>query len=70
MVGFPSYYSNSLPNLPNSIELELGVLEPQVVEQLRAFGSNTAAQVNFMTNRMGAVHIFRQQIPIRAALPR
>jgi type II secretory pathway component PulJ len=56
--------------LPNSIELELGILDPQIVEQLRALGTNTQAQMNFLTNRIGAVHVFRQQIPVRAALPR
>lgn len=56
--------------LPNSVELELGILEPAVVEQVRALGTNVQAELNFLTNRMGAVHIFRQQIPVRAALPR
>jgi hypothetical protein len=56
--------------LPNSIELELGILEPSVVEQVRALGTNVQNEINFLTNRMGAVHIFRQQIPVRAALPR
>lgn len=56
--------------LPNSVELELGILEPALVEQVRAFGTNPVAQSNFLATRMGAVHIFRQQIPVRAALPR
>jgi hypothetical protein len=56
--------------LPNSVELELGILEPAIVEQVRALGTNVQAELNFLTNRMGAVHIFRQQIPVRAALPR
>jgi len=56
--------------LPNSVELELGILEPAIVEQVRALGTNVQAEMDFLTNRMGAVHIFRQQIPVRAALPR
>jgi hypothetical protein len=56
--------------LPSSLELELGILEPDVVEQVRALGTNITAEQNFLTKRFGAVHIFRQQIPIRAALPR
>lgn len=56
--------------IPNSVELELGILEPAVLEQVRAFGTNLSAQQLFLTNRMGAVHMFRQQIPVRAALPR
>lgn len=56
--------------IPNSVELELGILEPAVLEQVRAFGTNLVAQQSFLTNRMGAVHMFREQIPVRAALPR
>lgn len=61
-------YDQTNTPLPNSVELELGILEPQVMEQLRALGTNTVTQVNFLTNRIGSVHIFRQQIPVRAAL--
>jgi type II secretory pathway component PulJ len=58
-------------SLPNSVELELGILEPSVLEQVRAFGANNiTAQTNFLKSRIGAVHIFRQQIPVRTALPR
>ncbi len=56
--------------LPSSVEVELGILEPAVLEQVRAFGTNAIAQSNYLASRMGAVHIFRQQIPVRAALPR
>lgn len=57
-------------NLPGSVELELGILEPQTIEQIRAMGTNVVAQSNYLSSRMSAVHIFRQQIPIRTALPR
>jgi Tfp pilus assembly protein PilV len=56
-------------NIPNSVELELGILEPQVLEQARALPS-PALQQAFLSTRMSAVHIFRQQIPVRVALPR
>jgi hypothetical protein len=68
VLGLPTDNTNS--PIPNSVELELGILEPQVVEQVRSLGPNVTAELNFLTNRMGAVHIFRQQIPVRAALPR
>jgi Tfp pilus assembly protein PilV len=63
-------YDQPTNPIPNSVELELGILEPAVLEQVRAFGQNTNAQVSFLTPRIGAVHIFRQQIPVRTALPR
>lgn len=65
-----SYGGLTNNSLPNSVELELGILEPDVVEQVRAIGTNVPAELAFLTNRMGAVHVFRQQIPVRAALPR
>lgn len=68
VLGLP--YDNTNSPLPSSLELELGILEPAVAEQVRALGTNVTAELNFLTNRMGAVHIFRQQIPVRAALPR
>jgi len=58
---------NSSTNaLPHYLELELGILEPQTLEQARAIG-NAAALQAFLERQAGKVHIFRQQIPIRAA---
>jgi hypothetical protein len=61
-------YDEPTTPLPNSVELEMGILEPQVLEQLRALGTNITSQSNFLASRSGAVHIFRQQIPVRAAM--
>lgn len=65
-LGYPST-SNALPNY---LEVEIGMLEPEIYERARALPNN-AAQLNFLTNQasgvIGKVHIFRQQIPIRAA---
>jgi hypothetical protein len=68
----PDYADACVSNypIPSSIEIELGILEPAVVEQVRSLGTNVQTQQSFLTNRMGAVHIFRQQIPVRTALPR
>ena len=53
-------------NLPASLELELGILEPEALEHVRAIGVQ-AAQVNYLAGRAGQVQIYRQQIPIKTA---
>ncbi|HWQ90935.1 MAG TPA: prepilin-type N-terminal cleavage/methylation domain-containing protein [Clostridia bacterium] len=50
--------------VPASVELELGLLEPQILRRFRALG-NQAAQREYLSNRVAYVHLFRQQIPIR-----
>lgn len=57
--------TNYLP-MPGYIEVELGMLEPETLEQAKAIGNYTAA-TNFLAGRVSRVHVFRQQIPIRAA---
>jgi hypothetical protein len=54
------------PELPGFLELELGIVEPPVLEKLRAMPP--AAQTNFLARQAGAIHFFRQQIPIRNAI--
>jgi hypothetical protein len=55
--------------VPASIELEIGLLEPQILARYRAIGSANAAlqsaQYQYLYNRAAQVHIFRQRIPIR-----
>ena len=58
-----AYTSNALPAY---LEVELGVLEPNVLEQARAIPS-TAASSNFLAQQSSKVHLFRQRIPIRTA---
>ena len=55
------FVSNAVPAF---VELELGILEPQVLQRYRALGS-PEAQRNFLSNRVAQVHLFRQRIPIR-----
>ncbi len=59
------FFSNALPSF---VELELGILEPQVYQRMKAFPS-LAAQRNFLSNHVSAVHIFRKLIPLRNAQP-
>jgi prepilin-type N-terminal cleavage/methylation domain-containing protein len=55
--------------LPAYVEIELGILETAAFEKYRSFGPGTAAANNYLTSHPGAVHIFRQRIPIRDVDP-
>lgn len=55
--------------LPSTVELELGIVEPPVLERFRALTNNVLAARAFLSDRAGAVHLFRQRIPIRNADP-
>lgn len=66
-------YTNALDipvppaGLPNSIQLEVGVLEPDAFEQLRALPPGPA-QTNFLGKAGGKIQIYRQNIPIAGAV--
>ena len=62
--GYYDYYfvSNAVPAY---LELELGILEPRVVERYRAMTGNATAQLEYLSNHVAEVHVFRQSIPIR-----
>ncbi len=49
--------------LPSMVEIELGVLEPQTLEQARSMADPTS----YLQKQAGKIHIFKQQIPIRNA---
>ncbi len=49
--------------LPDYFDLEMAVVEPQVLEQVRALPK--ATQANFLGRQIGKVTLFRQRIPIR-----
>ena len=59
-------YTFTRSALPSYLELELGILEPHVLERLKSFPDPTVAS-NFLARQVGAVHLFQQRIPIRAA---
>jgi type II secretory pathway pseudopilin PulG len=52
--------------LPAFLELELGLLPPQVLQRVRAI-ENAAAQRNFLTNQANAVVLFNKVIRLRNA---
>ena len=57
------FMSNALPAY---LELEVGILEPHILERFKAIGNgNPVAQQRYLSNHVAQVHIFRQRIPVR-----
>ncbi len=57
------FMSNALPAY---LELELGILEPHILDRFKAIGSsNPLAQRRYLSNHVAQVHLFRQRIPVR-----
>lgn len=55
------FMSNAVPAY---VELEMGILEPQILQKYRSIALKTAA-LQYLSNHVAQVHIFRQRIPIR-----
>ncbi len=59
------FLSNAVPAY---LEVELGILEPRIVQHYRAIGNSTPAlqqqQRDYLFNHSGQVHLFRQRVPI------
>lgn len=56
--------------LPAYLEMELGILEPHVLERYRSYPPTAAAAVvasNYLARQAGAIHLFQQRVPIRTA---
>jgi type II secretory pathway pseudopilin PulG len=63
-VGY-AFWSNTLPN---SVELEFGILEPEALVQARGLAGNPIALKNYLsTNSAPKMEVFRQRITIAAA---
>ena len=57
------FMSNALPAY---LELEVGILEPHILERFKAIGNgNPVAQQRYLSNHVAQVHLFRQRIPVR-----
>ena len=57
--------------LPAMVELELGIMEPDMLGEARAIPAappQYTALTNYLGRNSGRVHLFRQQIPIRGAV--
>ncbi|HUA37264.1 MAG TPA: prepilin-type N-terminal cleavage/methylation domain-containing protein, partial [Candidatus Sulfopaludibacter sp.] len=63
MAGF-YMYSNMVPA---SVEVEMGVLEDTTLQRAEALSG--AAQMNYLSNHVGQVHLFRQRVMIRNVDP-
>jgi hypothetical protein len=55
------FYSNAVPAY---LELEVGFLEPHILDRLKGIG-NAQAQYQYLSNHVANVHLFRRRIPIR-----
>ncbi|MGD0615999.1 MAG: hypothetical protein ABSA69_11215 [Verrucomicrobiota bacterium] len=64
-IGAFVFFSNAVPA---AVEMELGILEPQVYDQYQSIPVLPAQQA-FLTNQAPHVHLFRQRIPIRMVDP-
>ena len=56
------FMSNALPAY---VELELGMLEPQILQKYRSMIGVPQAARLYLSNHVAEVHLFRQRIPIR-----
>ncbi len=56
------FLSNALPAY---VDVELGILEPTALARFRAFPGDSAFARQFLSNRVGQVHLFRQRVPVR-----
>jgi len=52
--------------LPAYLDVELGILEPQVLERYKSMASSSVAS-NYLAKQTGKVRLFQQRIPIRNA---
>lgn len=60
-LGIPSYYFDN-DKAPAFLDLELGVLDPQVVKRLQ--GQPAPARQNIYNREAGSIHLFRERIEI------
>lgn len=55
------FMSNAVPAY---VELEMGILEPQILQKYHSIALKSAA-LQYLSNHVAEVHLFRQRIPIR-----
>ena len=51
--------------LPDYFDVEMAVLEPQILKQVRALPPFPKVRTNFLAQQIGKVTLFRQRVPIR-----
>jgi len=63
--GFESYRFVGT-NVPAYVDIELAVLDAGTLQGYRARLSVPSLAQNYLTNRLGHVHLFRERVPIRS----
>jgi hypothetical protein len=61
-----SFYSNAVPA---AVEMELAILEQGNWQRYKAI-ANPDAQLNYLSNHAGQVHMFRERIPVASVDPK
>jgi type II secretory pathway component PulJ len=59
-------FSNALPA---AVEIELGVLEDRTLQRAESLANNPQAQMAYLSNHVGQLHLFRQRVLIRNVDP-
>jgi hypothetical protein len=63
------YYNTPTNHLPNSVELEFAILEPDTLVQVRGLAGIASALMNFLSsNAAPKMEVFRQRVTIPAAI--
>ena len=63
---WPRYvFTNSA--VPASVEIELGILEPYILERYRSMTNNRSVATKYLARQAARVHLFQQRIPVRSA---
>src|SRR5947207_3331956 len=61
-------YAFSTNSLPSYVDIELAVLEPKSVEQLRVRGTNNINTVQaYLASQPGRMHFFKRRVALRNA---
>jgi prepilin-type N-terminal cleavage/methylation domain-containing protein len=69
--GGPTFLGYGMSNsiLPAFVQIEVGVLEPAAIAKFQArlesTPGNPTKALNYLSNNVGKVHLFRQRVPIR-----
>ncbi len=60
----------SFPQAPAMLEIEMGIIEPQLLKQYTSIAEAQPAEGGrFLARNAGKIHLFRQRIPLRNAPP-
>jgi hypothetical protein len=51
--------------LPSYFDVEMAVIAPRVLKQVRSLPPNPEVRANFLGRQIGKVTLFRQRVPIR-----